>query len=103
MANGYPRGWSYDPPPYQVNPDISVQYELQFNNDLIKPGDKLKFKGVRGTFQFKWLAHNSKLDSTWIDCYDCNTRELRSFHLAKLKAVIRPKKSRRKKKIVQPT
>lgn len=100
MAKGYPRGWKYDRAPYAVNPDIVVQYELQFNNDLIKPGDKIKFKNIRGTFEFKWLAHNCRLDSTWIDCYDVSTRELRSFHLAKLKAVIRPKKSRRKKKAV---
>lgn len=100
MPRGYPRGWSHTPVPYAVNPDISVQYELEFNKDTIKPGDKIKFKNTRGTFIFVRLAHNAKLDSTWIDCVDFNTKETRSFHVAKLKAVIRPKKSRRKKKVV---
>lgn len=99
MAPKAPKGWN-NPPPYAVNPDISVQYELEFNNDVIKPGDKIKFKNIRGTFVFVRLAHNQKIDSTWIDCIDVNTRETRSFHLAKLKMVIRPKKSRRKKKVI---
>lgn len=92
-----PRGWKHVVEPYQVNPDISVVYELDFNNDVIKPGDKIKFKNIRGTFTFSRLAHNRVLDSTWIDCVDDKTKETRSFHLAKLKMVIRPKRSRRKK------
>lgn len=94
------KGYGKEIVPYSVNPDISVQYELAFNREIIKPGDMLKFKNMRGTFKFKWLAHNSKLDSTWIDCYDIKTGELRSFHLAKLKMVVRPKRSRRKKQEV---
>ncbi len=92
-----PKGWIYEPEPYQANDDIVVVYHLDFKNELIKPGDKLKFKNDRGTYVFVRLAHNQKIDSTWIDCYDFETKTTRSFHLAKLKNVIRPKKSRRKK------
>ena len=97
MGTGLPRGWTWSVEPYAVNPDITVQFELDFNKDKILPGDKLKFKNMRGTFVFVRLAHNQRLDSTWIDCFDHDTKETRSFHVAKLKTVIRPKKSRRKK------
>ena len=92
-----PTKYIHDPEPYLVNPDIYVLYELNFNKDVIRPGDKIKFKNMRGVFVFTRLAHNKKLDSTWIDCFDLMTKETRSFHVAKLKTVIRPKKSRRKK------
>ena len=97
MGKSLPKGWSYSQAPYFVNPDITVQYELHFNKETILPGDKIKFKNIRGTFVFVRLAHNSKIDTTWIDCVDPVTRGTRSFHLTKLKAVIRPKRSRRKK------
>lgn len=93
----------YNPEPYQVNPDICVLYQLDFYGDLIKPGDKLKFKNDRSTYVFVRLAHNVKLDSTWIDCTDFDTKETRSFHVSKLKLVVRPKKSRRKKTVAKPT
>lgn len=96
MANGYPRGWSYRPAPYSANPHISVQYELNFGKEVVVPGDKLKFKGERQTFTFVRLAHNAKLDVTWIDCLSPQG-ETRSFHVGKLKTVVRPKRSRRKK------
>ena len=83
--------------PYPLNPDISVQYELAFKKDMIKPGDKIKIKGQRGTFVFRRLAHNSKLDVTWIDCSDADTGETRSFYVEKLMKVIRPKRSYRKR------
>lgn len=92
-----PRGWKHVVEPYAVNPDICVFYELEFKNDIIKPGDKIKFKGERGTFTFTRLAHNQALDVTWIDCMDNQTKNFRSFYVAKLKLVIRPKRSRRKK------
>jgi hypothetical protein len=85
--------------PYAVNPKISVKYELLYGKDVIKPGDKIKFKNMRGMFVFVRLAHNEELDSTWIDCYDLNTKETRSFHVAKLKMVVRPKRSYRKKQV----
>jgi hypothetical protein len=85
------------PVTYKVNPDISVFYELKFGNDMIKPGDVLKFKDIRGTYKFIRLAHNIKLDTTWIDCMDPATGEHRSFYVNRLKSVVRAKKSIRKK------
>jgi hypothetical protein len=82
---------------YGVNPDISVFYELKFGKDIIKPGDSLKFKDVRGSFRFIRLAHNIKKDVTWIDCYSPTTGEYRSFYVDRLKGVVHAKKSIRKK------
>lgn len=84
-------------PHYGVNPDISVFYELKFGKDIIKPGDSLKFKDVRGSFRFIALAHNIKKDVTWIDCYSPTTGEYRSFYVDKLKGIVHAKKSIRKK------
>lgn len=95
---GRKKNVAYNPEPYAVNPKISVKYELMYGKDIIKPGDKIKFKNMRGMFVFVRLAHNEELDSTWIDCYDFNTKETRSFHVAKLKMVVRPKRSYRKRK-----
>lgn len=86
-----------DRPQYKVNPDISVFYELKFGKDIIQPGDMLKFKDVRGSFRFIQLAHNAKLDVTWIDCYNPATGEYRSFYVDKLKGIVHAKKSIRKK------
>lgn len=86
--------------PYGTNPDIVVAYELPWGDDVIRPPDKIKFKNIIGWFEFIKVAHNSKLDATWIDCKDVNTGEFRSFHVHKLKEVSRPKKSRAKKNSV---
>lgn len=83
--------------PYSGNPDISVVYELSFGDDLIKPGDKIQFRGSNSWYVFSRVAHNSKLDSTWIDCTDVITGETKSFHVYKLRKVNRPKKSRKKR------
>lgn len=83
--------------PYAVNPKISVIYHLLYGKDTITPGDKIRIRNMRGTFTFVRLAHNEELDSTWIDCTD-STGAMRSFHVAKLKSVVRPKRSYRKRK-----
>lgn len=88
----------YNPEPYSANDDISVQYELEFNGNNIKPGDKIRIKGELGkTFSFRHLAHNSKLDITWVDCFEDGGGGFRAFPIEKLKAHVIPKKSRRKK------
>jgi hypothetical protein len=87
--------------PYGHNDKISVYYELAFLNDVIKPGDTIKFKNVRGQFTFLKFVHNSELDVSWIDCMDGKTKEFRSFYIEKLKTVVRPKRSRRKKQLVK--
>lgn len=86
--------------PYHYNENIFVYHELDFMNDVIKPGDKIKFKNIRGTYNFIQFVHNAEKDVSWIDCMDAITGEYKSFYIEKLKGVIRPKKSRRKKQIV---
>lgn len=83
--------------PYWMHDHVHVYYELEFGKDIIKPGDKIKIKNVRGDFTFHKWVHNSKLDKTWIDCMDNKTGEFRSFILHDLKGLVKPKKSRRKK------
>jgi hypothetical protein len=87
--------------PYSMNPNIHVYFELQFLKDVIKPGDKIRFKNVRGEFIFLHMAHNSEKDVTWIDCRSPATGEYRSFYVDRLKGVVRDKKSRRKKQLVR--
>jgi len=87
--------------PYANNEDIHVFYEVEYLKDTIKPGDKIKFKNIRGPFTFIHMAHNSKLDVTWLDCRNNATGEYRSFYIEKLKGLVRDKKSRRKKQLVR--
>ena len=87
----------YDYVPYSINPNIHVYYELEFLKDVIKPGDKITFKNIRGEFTFILMAHNSEKDVTWIDCYSPTTGEYRSFYVDKLKGPVYSKKSIRKK------
>lgn len=83
--------------PYSANDDIVVFYELEFNDDVIKPGDKIKLKNERGWYVFLHLAHNVKLDTTWIDTLDQTTGGWKSVRIDKIKLVDRPKRSYRKK------
>jgi hypothetical protein len=87
--------------PYAVaNGKIVCAYELQFGRHLIQPGDKVKIKNQRGTYTFYRLAHNIESGSSWIDCRNPQTGEFHSFHIAKIRSVIRPKKLRGKKDVV---
>lgn len=87
--------------PYSMNDNIHVYYELEYLKDVIKPGDKIKFKNVRGEFIFILMAHNIEKDVTWIDCRSTTTGEYRAFYVDRLKCLIRDKKSRRKKQLVR--
>lgn len=80
-----------------MNDKIVEYYELPFENDLIKPGDKLKIRNVRGTFVFMKMAHNMQLNKQWIDCRNIATGEFKSFYVHDIKKVIRPKRSRVRK------
>lgn len=82
--------------PHSFNENIHVDYEMTFRQDVIKPGTSLKFKGTRGTFKFRCLAHNSKTGTSWIDCYDEAAGTLRAFSVDKLQGVVK-KRSRRHK------
>lgn len=83
--------------PYGFNDDIHIQYEIEWKKDIIKPGTLIKFKNDRGRYKFRCLAHNIKLDVTWVDCIDTKTLEWRSFYVDRLIGVIKPKRSRRHK------
>lgn len=76
---------------------ISVVYELEFGKDVIKPGDMIKIKNMRGTYRFRCVAHNIPMDVTWIDCMDMENGAWCSFRIEKIKCLVKPKKSRRKK------
>jgi hypothetical protein len=83
--------------PYFHNDNIVCFYELEFKRDVIKPGEKIKFKGERGIFTFhKWVHHKEK-DVRWIDCMEVATGRFRSIPVENLKGISRPKRSRRKK------
>lgn len=76
--------------------NITVQWELKFEDDLIRPGNLIKIKNQRGNFKFRCVAHNIVMDITWIDCLDSGGA-YRSFPIHNLKGIIKPKKSRRRK------
>ena len=82
---------------YHNRDDICVQFELKFGEETITPGTVLKIKNQHGTFKFRCIAHNTKNGKTWLDAIDLRTGEWRSFHLDKIKNVVKPKRSRRKK------
>lgn len=84
-------------PPYWLNPDISVFYELSFNKDVLVPGTRFKIKNARGTFVFHKLVHNSRLDKTWVDCMDDATGEYKSFYVDRIKSIVKLKRSRKDK------
>lgn len=85
---------------YSGREDVSVQYELLYNGDVIHPGDRIKVKYQRGIFKFRCLVHKLEDDIAWFDCIDEANGEWRSFHLNKLKGPVK-KRSRRNKQNVR--
>lgn len=85
--------------PYQNNDQIFVQYELAFKNDVIKPKDRIKKKFDRDTYIFLRLAHHIGNDTTWIDVISESRGSWHSIRIEDIQRVIRPKKSRRKRKV----
>jgi hypothetical protein len=83
--------------PYQNNDNVYVAYELEFKNDVIKPGDKFKKKFDRDTYVFLRLAHHIKNDSTWVDALSETNKSWHSIRIEEIHRVIRPKKRRRKR------
>lgn len=88
-----------DSEPYNFNPHIKMMYELPFGNDLIKPGDKVRIKNQRSTFEVYQFAYHSESAVTWVDCRNTATGSYHSFYVHKIRNVVRPKKSIRKKLI----
>lgn len=83
--------------PFPWNPNIHCYYELDFMGDVIKPGDKVRFRNRRGVFTFRGWCHNTEKNVQWVNCLDNKTMQFRNFYMDELKCVIRPKKSRAKK------
>ncbi len=83
--------------PLYCNEDIYVYFELPFNKDTIVPGTVLKIKNTRGTFRYLRHAHNAKLDTTWIDTLSMKTFAFHSFRIDKIKCVVKPKRSYKKR------
>jgi hypothetical protein len=87
-----PRWWDNA---YVTHPEIAVEYQYVDGKDVIEPGDEIKFKWERGTFKFRCLAHNVRLDVRWIDCIDKASGEWRSFRVEKFKGKVKPRRRRK--------
>ena len=96
-----PKKNKVDYTPYFHNDKIVCYYELPFKKDIIKPGEKIRFKGERGTFKFHRLVHHMEKNIQWVDCMEVGAGTFRSLPIENLKGILRPKKSRRKKTDVQ--
>jgi hypothetical protein len=59
-------------------------------------GTKFKLKNTRGTYSFLRLVENKTLGVTWVDCFEDETKQFRSFYPDKIKGVIKTVKRRPK-------
>jgi len=75
-----------------ANSDIHVLYDMEFNGHLVIPGTKFKIKHDRNTYLFQCLAHNIRLDVTWVEAMCVETGEFRSFRVDKIYSLVLPKK-----------
>ena len=85
--------------PYGGNPNIVVKWELPFGKDLIVPGDKIRFKNDRDIYIFQRVCSHLKTENVWIDCLSEKNKSYNSLSIDKLKSVIRPKRSYKKKRV----
>lgn len=83
--------------PYWYNPDIYLLYEVNFRNELIRPGMLIKIKFERSVFRFDRLVVNAKTQNEWLDVYDTTLGGWRSFHPSKISGVHITKQSRAKR------
>lgn len=82
---------------YQLPDHVTKYTELDFDGEVISPGQKVKIKNRRGTFTYRGWAHNSKRDVQWLELIDDKTGQFRQFYVDQLRSVVRPKRSRAKK------
>ena len=80
-------------------PHIIPSFEFEFQGDTIVPKALIKFKNTRGIFKFRCIATNVTTGKTWIDCINVDTGEWKSFYVEKLKGLVKPKRSRRRRKV----
>lgn len=79
---------------YQGHPNITAEFEYEFNGDVMVPGTKFKVKYNRGEFKFRCVATNNKTGKVWIDCIEVGSA-FRSFYPESIKGVVKPRRRRR--------
>jgi hypothetical protein len=72
-----------------------VVEEIHYGRYTIKPGDLIKIKNQRGNFKFIRVVDNTKINKSWIDCFDSQGK-FRAFYVDQLKGPT-IKRSRKKK------
>lgn len=83
--------------PMNLNPSWDITYYYQHGKDIIEPGDKIKIKFQRGTFNFLRHVYHTEKQVAWIDC--TGVEGYRSFYVSELKGKVKPKRIRRKKNV----
>lgn len=81
--------------PFNHNPHIVVAYEYSANGEVVSPGDRIKFTGVRGTFKFIKHVQNLERNVEWLDAMS-KDGGFHSFYVSRLKLKVKPKRQRRK-------
>ncbi len=79
------------------NPNLVCSFEFPFGKHVVKSGDNIKIRNMRGVYRFYKIVHNPVKDVTWVDVMNVNTGQWHSFYVTQVKAVVRPKRSYRKK------
>jgi hypothetical protein len=82
---------------YQDVENLSVLYEIRVGEDTVTPGSPLKIKNRRGSYKFRCLVHNSKLDVSWVDVICMTNGSWISIRPEQIKCLVKPKRSRRRK------
>lgn len=85
---------------YLGMPNIVPTYEFEFEGEMVMPKMPIKFKNTRGVYKFRCLATNIETGKTWIDCINADTGEWKSFYIERFKGVVKPKRPRRRRKVV---
>lgn len=80
--------------PYHHNPNIKVEYEMDFNGETILPNTKLRFSGSKAPYYFRYKVTNSDLNKTWIDCMNIKTGAFHSYDIKLLQNIVKDKKKK---------
>jgi hypothetical protein len=79
------------PERWAADPDKYVSYEFKWKNIEVKPGVQFKLKNDRNIYTFICLVHNTKLDTTWIEC--SSGEGFKSVRISRVSKVLVPKRS----------
>lgn len=83
-------------PPYFGMEHIKLYDSLEFDGEMISPGQKVKIKNKRGLYTFRGWVHNTRKDVQWLDLMEDKTGQFRQFYIEQLRGVVKPKRSRKK-------